>query len=54
VSKKADHPLRPLERLDQSVQQDPIEATTVETNVVLVVLVKRVHQGAPADLPSAG
>jgi len=41
---KADHSSRLLERLDQSVQQDPVKATIVETNAVLVMLVKRIHE----------
>lgn len=35
--------LRLLERLDQPVDQDPIEAPIGETNAILVMLVEGVH-----------
>jgi hypothetical protein len=34
----------PLERLDQPIQEDPIKATIMPANAVLVVFVERVHQ----------
>ena len=44
---EADHPLRLLERLDQAVEQDPVEAAIAEADAVLVVLVKGVHHRLP-------
>jgi hypothetical protein len=40
---EANHPLGLLERLDQAVEQDPVEAAIAEADAVLVVLVKGVH-----------
>src|ERR1700674_2910079 len=37
------HSLGLLERLDQTVEQNPIKATISETNVILVMLVESVH-----------
>ena len=45
---EADDPLRLLERLNQSVQQNPIEASVMPPNAVLVVFVEGVHGGPPA------
>ena len=42
-----DDALRLLERLDQSVDQDPIEAPVPETNAILVMLVEGVHGHPP-------
>jgi hypothetical protein len=49
---KPNDPLRLLKRLDQSVEQDPIEAAIVKANAVLVVLIEGVH-GSPAEVNSA-
>ena len=43
-AEEANDALRLLERLNESIQQDPIKATVMPTNAVLVVFVKRVHQ----------
>jgi hypothetical protein len=40
---EANHPLGLLEGLDQTVQQNSVEASIAELNVILVVLVKGVH-----------
>jgi hypothetical protein len=45
---KPDHSLRLLKRLDQSVEQDPVEAAIVETNAILVVLIEGVHGKPPS------
>ena len=37
---KPDHSLRLLKRLDQSVEQDPVEAAIVETNAILILLIE--------------
>jgi hypothetical protein len=42
-----DDTLRLLERLDQPVDQDPIEAPIRETNAILVMLVEGVHGHPP-------
>jgi hypothetical protein len=44
---EADDPLRLLERLDQSVQQNPIEAPVAPANAILVMFVERVHERPP-------
>jgi hypothetical protein len=49
---QADHPLRLLERLDQAVEQDPVEAAIAEADVVLVVLIKGVHHRLPGSEPA--
>src|SRR5271165_1874769 len=40
---KPNAPLRLLKRLDQSVEQYPVEAAIVKANAVLVVLIEGVH-----------
>jgi hypothetical protein len=45
--KEPDDALRLLERLDEPVDQDPIEAPIPETNAILVMLVEGVHGGPP-------
>jgi hypothetical protein len=40
---EADGPLFLLKRLDRGMQQDTIEATLGETDVILMVFVKGVH-----------
>jgi hypothetical protein len=42
-----DDALRLLERLDEPVDQDPIEAAIPETNAILAMLVEGVHGGPP-------
>src|SRR5262249_19349386 len=42
-----DHPLWLLKRLDQPVQQDPVKATVVPADAVLVVFVEGVHERPP-------
>jgi hypothetical protein len=37
---EADHPLRPLERLNQPIQQNAVETTILPTDAVFVVLKK--------------
>ena len=51
---KPDHSLRLLKRLDQSVEQDPVEAAIVETNAIPVVLIERVHGKPPVEVTSTG
>ena len=46
-AEKADHPLGLLKRLDQAVEQDPVEAAIAEADAVLVVLVEGVHGRLP-------
>ena len=41
---EADHSFRLLKRLDQSVQQNPIEAPIAPTNAIPVVFIKGVHE----------
>jgi hypothetical protein len=43
MSKKADHTLGLLKRLDQAVEQDTVEAAIAEADAVLVVFVESVH-----------
>src|SRR6266480_710469 len=43
VSKKADGPLFLLKGLDRGMEQDPIEATIIETDVILMVFEEGVH-----------
>src|SRR5215470_10125373 len=45
---ETDDPLRLLERLDQAVQQDAVEAAIVEPDAVLVMIEEGVHP-APAE-----
>ena len=42
-----DDALRLLERLNEPIDQDPIEAPIPETNAILVMLVEGVHGGPP-------
>jgi hypothetical protein len=51
---KADDPLWLLERLDQPVQQNPVETAIMPEDAVLVVLVEGVHGCLPAKNPSNG
>jgi hypothetical protein len=51
---KPDHSLGLLKRLDQSVEQNSVEAAIVKTNAILVVLVEGVHGKAPAEVTSEG
>ena len=44
TAEKADHPLRLLKRLDQAVEQDPVETAIAEPDAVFVVFVKRIHR----------
>jgi hypothetical protein len=44
---ESDDALRLLERLDEPVDQDPIEAPIPETNAILVMLVEGVHDDPP-------
>src|SRR5262245_15479518 len=46
---ETDDPLRLLERLDQAVQQDAVEAAIVEPDAVLVMIEEGVHRPAPAE-----
>ena len=46
---EADDAFRLLERLNQTVQQDAIEATVLPSNAALVVFAKGVHEQPPAD-----
>ena len=41
---KANHPLRLLERLNQTVQQDAIKATVSPSNAIPEVFVEGVHE----------
>jgi len=43
---KPNYPLRLLKRLDQSVEQNPVEAAIVKANAALMVLIEGVH-GSP-------
>jgi hypothetical protein len=52
AGEQTDHPLRLLERLDQAVEQDPVEAAIAEADVVLVVLIKGVHHRLPGSEPA--
>lgn len=52
-SLRAPPDLRLLKRLDQSVEQNPVEAAIVEPNAVLVVLKKEFMED-PAEVASAG
>src|SRR5579872_5269917 len=45
--KEPDHSFRLLKRLNQSIEQDAVEATVVESDMILVVLVESVHGSAP-------
>ncbi len=51
---KPDHSLRLLKRLDQSVEQDPVEAAIVETDAILMVLIEGVHEKPPPTSPQQG
>jgi hypothetical protein len=44
---EAHHPFGLLKRLDGRVQQEAVEATILESNVMLVILVKGVHGFLP-------
>jgi hypothetical protein len=41
---KPNHALWLLKRLDQSIEQDPVEAAIVKANAILVVLIEGVHR----------
>jgi hypothetical protein len=38
-----DHPLRLLKRLNQTVQQKPVETTVAKSDTILVMLAESVH-----------
>ena len=44
---KPNHSFRLLKRLDQSVEQDPIEAAIAKADAGLVVLIEGVHGSPP-------
>src|SRR5260221_47990 len=44
---ESDHSFRLLKRLNQSIEEDAVEATVVESDMILVVLVESVHESSP-------
>src|SRR5215470_7456972 len=51
---EANDPFRLLERLDQPVEQDPVEAAIVPANAIPVMFVECVHGRPPAEASPAG
>jgi hypothetical protein len=47
AAKEPDHPLGLLERLDQAVDEDPVETAIAKPDAVFVVCVKCVHHRLP-------
>lgn len=43
AAQKADHPLGKLKRLDEAVEQNPVETAIAEADSILVVLVEGVY-----------
>jgi hypothetical protein len=53
-AEESDHPLGLLERLNDAVEQNPIEAAIPESNAILVMLVESVHsQLLCGEIPGA-
>jgi hypothetical protein len=52
--KESEYSFRLLERLNEAIQQDPVEAAVVARNAILVVIIEGVNKRLPADARSAG
>jgi hypothetical protein len=45
--KESEYPFRLLERLNEAIEQDPVEAAVVPGDAILVVIVEGVHERSP-------
>jgi hypothetical protein len=52
--KESDYPFRLLERLNEAIEQDPVEAAVAPRDPILVMIVEGVHERLPTDGTSAG